>query len=195
MFIRVIAIVISTLLLVSAAVAAERTAATARAEMKDTEGKAAGKIMLTQMAQGVLIRVELDGLPPGWHAIHIHETASCEPPFASAGQHFNPGDEQHGFDANGTHAGDLPNIHVSDDGTARAEVTNNRIALVTEQPTDVNVLNRAIGTVRSAAGMSAHNLFTGRGTSIIVHAGADDYRTDPAGNAGDRIACGIITRE
>lgn len=178
----------------AAAGAAAQSSQTARADMADANGKPIGQVAFTGMPNGVLIRIELDGLPPGWHAIHIHETASCEPPFASAGGHFNPGDERHGFGEGGAHAGDLPNIHADADGRVRAEMFNDRIALGDDPPTDVNAVNRAIGAVRSAAGTRAHNVLGGNGTSVIVHADPDDYRTDPAGAAGNRIACGVIQR-
>lgn len=174
--------------------AAAQSSATARAEMVDLDGEAVGTVTFTQMPQGVVLRIQLEGLSSGWHAIHIHETASCEPPFASAGGHFNPGDEQHGYDSDGTHAGDLPNLYVAEDGTVVAEIVSNRIALASDEPTDVNVLNRALGAVESAAGLRAYNILGGNGTAVIVHSGADDYRTNPAGDSGDRIACGVIQR-
>lgn len=166
----------------------------AYADLKDLKGAPIGSITLTQHAQGVLLRYNLQGAPPGWHAMHIHETGICEPPFASAGEHFNPGAEEHGYDADGTHAGDMPNVFVAADGTAVGESFNNRIALSTDQPTDVNVLNRAIGAVRNAAGMETHNVFAGRGSSVVLHLQPDDYRTNPSGGASDRIACGVILK-
>ena len=179
---------------VAASGAAAQSSPTARAEMIDLEGRAVGTATFTQMPQGVVIRIDLEGLPGGWHAIHIHENASCEPPFSSAGGHFNPGDEQHGYDADGTHAGDLPNIHVLEDGSAQVELVSNRISLSSEEPTDVNVLNRALGAVESAAGLRAYNILEGNGTAVVVHSGTDDYRTNPAGDSGDRIACGVVQR-
>lgn len=174
--------------------AAAQSSATARAEMVDRDGEAVGTVTFTQMPQGVVLRIQLEGLSSGWHAIHIHETASCEAPFASAGGHFNPGDEQHGYDSDGTHAGDLPNLYVAEDGGVVAEIVSNRIALSSDEPTDVNVLNRALGAVESAAGLRAYNILGGNGTAVVVHSGADDYRTNPAGDSGDRIACGVIQR-
>jgi superoxide dismutase, Cu-Zn family len=167
---------------------------TARADMVDLEGRPAGQATFEQTPQGVLITVELQGLPPGWRGIHIHENAACQPPFASAGEHFNPTGEAHGYRTEGLHAGDLPNIFVADDGTATAQMINDRVALSTERPTDVAFLNRALGAVQDAAGLRAHNLLEGSGTALIVHSGADDHRTDPDGDAGDRIACGVIQR-
>lgn len=175
--------------------AAAQSSPTARAEMSDLEGQAVGSVTFTQMPQGVVLRIELQGLSSGWHAIHIHETASCEPPFASAGAHFNPGDEQHGYDSDGTHAGDLPNIYVVEDGSVRVEFISNRISLASDEPTDVNVLNRALGAVESAAGLRAYNILEGDGAAVVVHSGPDDYRTNPAGDSGDRIACGVVQRD
>ena len=175
-----------------ASAAAAQSAITARAEMVDLQGNSVGRATFTQTMHGVLVRVELSGLPPGWHGIHIHETAACQPPFASAGAHFSPGREQHGYFTEGLHAGDLPNIYVGADGKAAAEMLNDRVALTTDRPTDVGLFNRAIGAVQSAAGMQAHNLLTGNGTSLIIHARPDDYRSNPDGDSGDRIACGVI---
>jgi Cu-Zn family superoxide dismutase len=123
----------------------------------------------------VLLRVSISGLPPGEHAFHIHETGRCEPPFDSAGGHFNPAGKKHGLLApEGKHAGDLPNLHVPADGALKLEV------LATE--------------VMLAAG-SANSLLDSDGAALVVHRDADDYRTDPAGAAGPRIACGVIEAE
>lgn len=168
---------------------------TAQAAMIDLQGKSVGQVTLTQMVHGVRLRLELDGLPPGWHGFHIHETASCEPPFASAGGHFNPQDEKHGYDSEGLHAGDLPNVFVAESGNANVEFVVHRIALVDDRPTDVGLFNRAIGAVQDVAGLRAHNVLSGNGSSLIVHAGSDDYRTNPDGDSGDRIACGVILRQ
>ena len=188
------AVVTVAAVMFSAGSAWAQSSATARADMVDLQGRSVGRATLDQTIQGVLITVDLQGLPPGWHAIHLHETAECQPPFASAGEHFNPNGEPHGYRSSGPHAGDLPNIFVGADGKANAQMINDRVALTTDRPTDVNFLNRAIGAVQDVAGMQAYSLFAGRGTALIVHADADDYRSDPGGASGDRIACGVIRR-
>jgi len=131
-----------------------------------------GKVELTDSPSGVLMRLTLDGIPPGDHAFHVHAVGKCEPPdFKSAGPHFNPDDIKHGLmNAEGPHAGDMPNLHVPADGKVQVEVLNPAVPLSAESA-----------------------LLDEDGAAIVVHAGADDYQTDPAGNAGDRIACGVIT--
>lgn len=138
--------------------------------MKDRSGRNVGTVRLQDSAHGVLMHAELSGLPPGEHAFHVHETGKCEPPFESAGAHLHRGDTKHGFqNPHGFHAGDLPNIHVSQSGTATVDVFANGLRLHDQ----VRILD------------DDH-------AALIIHAGADDYRTDPAGGAGDRIACGVI---
>ena len=146
--------------------------ATAKASVKGADGADHGTVTLTQTSAGVLIRAELTGLPPGPHGFHLHTTGACEPPFESAGGHFNPTSAKHGFlDEAGPHVGDLPNIEVPESGNAVVEHLNAFVSLSPE---------------------SGNTLFDEDGTSIVVHAGADDYKTDPSGQSGDRIACGVV---
>lgn len=146
--------------------------ADARAELVNAEGEVVGRAGLDSTPSGVLIRLRLDGLPPGRHALHIHETGACEAPdFESAGGHYNPFGREHGFrDAAGPHAGDLPNIVVPPSGELQLEVLADEVTL--------------------REGRAA--LFDADGSALVIHAGADDYRTDPAGDAGDRLACGVV---
>ena len=161
--------------------------------MMDASGKRVGQALFTQMMHGVLIQIELTGLPAGWHGLHLHEVGVCEPPFTSAGAHFAPRRNGHGFDGeNGPHAGDLPNILIGSDGKAMVEIFNDRVSLSAGQEGDRGLLGRAIGAVESAAGVPSSSLLGEKGTALILHERADDYRTDPDGNAGDRIACGVI---
>jgi superoxide dismutase, Cu-Zn family len=144
----------------------------ATAKVVGGNGQPLGTLALAQTAGGVLIRGALSGLPPGSHAFHIHAVGKCEPPFASAGGHFNPAHRSHGFEsAEGGHAGDMPNIHVPASGCVTVETVNDRVTLADGKP---------------------NSLMGGAGTALVIHAGADDYRSDPAGNAGGRIACGVI---
>jgi Cu-Zn family superoxide dismutase len=145
----------------------------AKAELKAADGKVMGQAMLRETPNGVLVSVELTGVPPGVHAFHIHAVGMCEgPQFLSAGGHFAPGGTQHGLLARmPAHAGDLPNVHVPADGRVSFEV---------------------LAPVTLAAG--ERSVFDADGAAVMLHAGPDDYTTDPAGNAGGRIACGVITR-
>jgi Cu-Zn family superoxide dismutase len=147
---------------------------TATAELKDGRGEVVGQATFTEVTGGVRVILLAHGLPAGDKAVHIHAVGKCEAPdFASAGAHFNPGNRQHGLlNALGPHAGDLPNIHIGDDGAGRLESFNDRITL--------------------AAGPTS--LFDGDGSALVVHAGPDDHRTDPSGNSGARIACGVIVQ-
>lgn len=165
-----------TLLTAGALVAQERKPDTARAEMKNADGQTVGEATLEQTPQGVLIRARFTDLQPGTRAFHIHETGKCDPPkFESAGGHFNPGGRKHGFhNQDGAHAGDLPNLHVPD--TRRLTV-------------EMLVRDVSLGGDRAKGGLLA-----GQGTALVVHTGVDDYRSDPAGDAGGRIACGVIRR-
>jgi len=144
-------------------------------ELKDAKGNDVGTATVVSKGEGVEVKLDLKDLPPGEHAVHFHQHAKCDPPdFKSAGGHFNPTGKQHGFDnPMGHHAGDMRNFTVKENGTAK----------VTVKDADV-----VLGT-----GSESNSLLANGGTSIMVHAKADDYRTDPAGNSGDRIACGAIT--
>jgi Cu-Zn family superoxide dismutase len=182
----------------------------ARATMTDVQGKAVGRITLTQMPKGVLIRAELNGLPPGWHGLQVHEVGQCASTFSSAGPHVNPGNAKHGLLESGTHAGDLPNVYVGADGRAMAEMITPSLALsqattagsgivdhavqAVRNAVGAGTVDQAVGAVRNAVGSVTANLLDANGSAIVVHAKADDYRTDPAGDSGDRIACGVITR-
>ena len=148
--------------------------ATASAMIADAMGKAVGSATLREVTGGVLIKVDLTGVAPGTHALHVHTTGKCEgPTFMTAGGHFAPGGTKHGLmGAGGPHAGDLPNIYVPADGKLSLEVLESSVTL--------------------AAG--PRSLLDADGSAIVLHAMADDYMTDPAGNAGGRIACGVISR-
>ncbi|HYG70555.1 MAG TPA: superoxide dismutase family protein [Anaeromyxobacteraceae bacterium] len=149
-------------------------APTARAELKDAKGRGVGMATLEETGGGVRITLDARNLPPGPHAFHVHETGRCDPPdFKTAGAHFNPDKREHGTaNPKGPHAGDLPNLTVKPDGTATAT-----------------------GIARGATlGEGPRSLLKAGGTALVVHEKADDDRTDPAGNAGGRIACGLVTR-
>lgn len=146
--------------------------ATATASFVNADGETSGSAELREIASGgVLIKVEVTGLPQdSWVAFHVHETGSCDAATGheAAGGHFNPSSKEHGYDvAEGPHAGDMPNQYVPADGTLRAEVFNHAVTLADGE--------------------------TGiRGRALMVHAGADDYRSQPSGDAGDRLACAAI---
>jgi len=155
------------LLISGHAAAADR----AVARMVSANGADLGTIEAQTVSRGVLLHLRLHGLPPGAHGLHLHTVGKCEPPsFDSAGPHFNPRRATHGFhSAGGGHEGDLPNLHVPESGAI-----------------DVEVL--AVG-----AALTEGSLLDADGTSVVVHAGPDDYRSDPAGNSGARMACGVIS--
>lgn len=142
----------------------------------NTKGKEIGEASFVEGIDGVTINIQAEGLSPGKHGVHIHEMAVCTPPdFKSAGAHFNPGGKEHGFDnPKGFHLGDLPNLDVDADGKVTAEVTT---ALVTLKP-DVK-----------------NSLLDADGSSLVIHEKVDDYKTDPAGDSGDRIACAVIKKK
>jgi Cu-Zn family superoxide dismutase len=155
--------------------AAAQTTPSGKAQLRDKDGKEVGSVDLSQTPNGVLLRLSLKGLPAGERAFHIHAAGKCEPPaFDSAAGHFNPGSEKHGILVGRGHAGDMPNLHVPAGGELVIEVVNAGVTLEKGKP---------------------NSLFGPAGTAIVIHQGKDDYRTDPTGNAGGRIACGVISEQ
>jgi len=145
-----------------------------KVELRDLQGAAIGTATLSPAkGGGVAIALDLKNLAPGEHAFHVHQVAKCEPPFATAGPHFNPAAKKHGLEnPDGSHAGDMKNITVGADGTVKVVILNTQVTL----------------------GEGPNSVFLNGGTSLVVHAKPDDMKTDPAGNAGDRIACGVIMK-
>jgi Cu-Zn family superoxide dismutase len=141
------------------------------ANMRDASGRELGTLTVADGASGLVTAGTLRGLTPGTHGIHLHTVGKCDPPFTSAGGHWNPTSRQHGFDNPlGPHGGDMRNISAADDGSATVYV------------------NTPFGTLRGA-----NAILDADGAAVVVHAAADDYRTDPSGNSGARIACGVLT--
>jgi Cu-Zn family superoxide dismutase len=146
----------------------------ATAEVRNAAGQAVGTATFTELAGGVRVVLEVHGLPPGAHAVHLHAVGACDPPdFAGAGPHFNPGGREHGLlNPRGPHAGDLPNTTVDAGGTGRLETFTDRITL----------------------GPGPTSILDGDGSALVVHAAPDDFVTDPAGGSGARIACGVVVK-
>jgi Cu-Zn family superoxide dismutase len=172
MFVRLLC---ATMLMSLAAACSMSTeqASQATAELKDKENKTVGVATFRESGRGVTVNIDVKGLTPGLHAVHVHAVGKCEAPaFTSAGGHFNPAQKKHGHKSpEGAHAGDLPNMLVAKDGTGRFEAFTDGMTL---KP-------------------GATSVFDKDGSALVIHAGVDDYTTDPTGNAGDRAACGIIT--
>jgi Cu-Zn family superoxide dismutase len=154
------------------AVSTEAQEQKASATFINANNEQIGTAMLTQTPGGVLIDINVKGVPSGEHGFHIHETGKCEPPdFKSAGGHYNPTNAKHGFVAgNDKHAGDMPNQFVQDDGVLRAHVLNSQVTLKDGEAT----------------------LFDADGSALVIHMGADDYNSQPSGEAGERFACAVI---
>ena len=143
-------------------------------DFKTSDGQDAGTATLTPDGKGVKVKLNLTNLPEGEHALHVHQNAKCDgPDFKTAGPHFNPDKKEHGTkNPKGPHAGDMPiNLQVMADGTDHVSFVSDSISLKKDAPNSV---------------------FANGGTALVIHAKADDMMTDPTGNAGDRIACGVI---
>jgi superoxide dismutase, Cu-Zn family len=155
-------------------VAPARAQQSAHADIMDSKGQKIGAAQLQQTSGGVRISLTASQLPPGTHGFHIHTVGACDPPdFKTAGPHFNPDNKKHGAkNPDGPHAGDLFNIEVAADGTAHATSLAPNVTL----------------------GAGPNSLFHDGGTSLVIHAQADDLMTDPSGNSGARIACGVIQK-
>ena len=171
---RLPAVVIAISLLGCASARTENATGMATATVRNASGTSLGVVRLESVAGGVRLTGQLTGLTPGAHGIHLHAVGRCDPPgFTSAGDHFNPRGAKHGLvNPDGPHAGDMPSIAADAGGRAVVDHTTTLVTL----------------------GSGANSVFDADGTALVVHASADDQRTDPSGNSGSRIACGVIER-
>jgi Cu-Zn family superoxide dismutase len=167
-------VVVSLMLLCSTVVFGQSAAPMAQAELQNSQGETVGLATFSEGVNGVMVVAHVHNMAPGFHGFHIHETGKCTPPdFKSAGDHFNPFAAHHGSrNPEGPHAGDLPNLLVSPDGTG---------VIVTYAPL-------------VTLGEGKNSLFPSAGTALVLHKMPGDLKTDPAGNAGDRVACGRIIK-
>ena len=168
---RIFSIVALAVLLVAGTASAQMK----HVDLKDAKGNSVGTAMISPAKGGGGVSIDLDvkGLPPGEHALHFHAVPKCEAPFTSAGGHFNPANKKHGIqNPEGPHAGDMNNFTVDAKGTAKTTIVNSNVTM----------------------GSEPNSIYVNGGTALMIHAAADDMKTDPAGNAGDRIACGAITK-
>jgi superoxide dismutase, Cu-Zn family len=147
----------------------------ARAELRDVNGRLVGTAVLQELRTGVVVRLKVEGLPPGLHGAHVHQRGACVPPdFLSAGDHFDHSGVGHDRDdPRGHHAGDLPNLEVGADGRGSMDALIPAVNLTGEE---------------------SHSLFRDGGTSLVIHEHADDMKSEPGGHAGARIVCGVIQR-
>ncbi|MEK6447277.1 superoxide dismutase family protein [Priestia aryabhattai] len=146
-----------------------------KVDLTNTSGEKVGEATLTEAKNGVQIKLNAQGLSPGRHGFHIHEIGKCEvPDFKTAGAHFNPFKREHGFkNTKGPHAGDLPNLEVAPNGKVDTEIFASLVTLQEGKP---------------------NSLMDMDGSALVIHDKVDDYTTDPSGNSGDRIVCGVITK-